>query len=247
MSGAAALTTEGIVKKFGGLVVLNGVSVVIPDGEIVGLIGPNGAGKTTFFNVVTGFLRPEAGEFSYYGQNATGRLPYQIARMGVSRTFQVVKPFPSLLVREGVMIGAYKNTSRRKTAEEIAAWAMDLVGIGGLAERRYGSCNLMQTKLVDLARCLATKPKMLLIDELAAGLTPAEMNELIDVLKRINRQEHITMCVVEHVIRFIMNLSNRIMVLHQGGIIAEGAPSEIVNNPAVVAAYLGESATGAQK
>jgi len=234
-----ALSAVEIVKKFGGLSVLDGIDVAIRDGEIVGLIGPNGAGKTTFFNIVTGFLKPDSGSFEYYGTPATGLLPFQIAKLRVSRTFQIVKPFPTLTVKEAAMIGAYRNTNKSEAAEDMAIRALKLVAMDGLEERRCDSCNLMQTKLVDLARCIATNPRIILIDELAAGVTPSEFEELADVLIDINKRG-ITMCVVEHVFRFISKVCSRILVLNDGKIIAEGSPEQIANDPKVLTAYLGE-------
>ncbi|MEM2237321.1 MAG: ABC transporter ATP-binding protein [Candidatus Caldarchaeum sp.] len=235
----AVLKVENLTKKFGAITALNNVSMSVNEHEIVGLIGPNGAGKTTLFNVVTGFLKPDSGRVKLFGEDVTGFNPHQIAFRGVARCFQVVKPFLGMTVFETVMVGAYLRTRDAKTAEAKAVEAMKLTGIYGLRNRMARELNTPQLKLVELARSLATKPRILLLDELVSGLTPTEVDHMTGLMRKLNIELGITILLVEHVMRFVMNISNRVVVLNHGEVISEGTPQEVSNDVKVIEAYLG--------
>lgn len=234
------LTVERVTKRFGGLRALHEVSFQMEEGKVLGIIGPNGAGKTTLFNVITGFLKPEEGRIFFYDEEITGKPPHVVAKMGIARTFQVVKPFPELTVEEAVKVGAYLRTNEEGKAMEVVDRVLKFIGLEGLRNKRGKELNLMQLKLTELARALATQPKLLLIDECAAGLTPAEIDGFIETVRKINREWGISIILIEHVMRFIMRASERIIVLHHGEKIFEGAPEEAYNDKRVIEAYLGE-------
>lgn len=242
MSGEPILRVEKVSKRFAGLMALNKVSLTLQKGRITGLIGPNGSGKTTLFNVITGFYKPEEGKIFFEGKDITGLPPHKVAALGIARTFQVVKPFGGLTVEEAVKIGAYKSASNEREAKEIVDWALSIVGLENVRKKKCAECNFVQMKLTEVARSLATKPKLLLLDEPASGLNPAEIDRFTEYLKHINKEYGITLCVVEHVMRFVMGLSDHVIVLHAGEKIAEGAPEEVSSNELVVKAYLGEEA-----
>ncbi len=234
------LEVKGVTKRFGGLTALSRVSFSVDEGSIIGIIGPNGAGKTTLFNVITGFLKPEEGEIIYDGRRITGMPPHQIARLGVARTFQIVKPFPELTVEEAVRVGAYLRAEEEAEVEEIVDDVLEFVGIEHLRDRYGKELNLIQLKLTEIARALATRPRLLLVDEAVAGLTPGEIDNIIEMMHRIDEERHITVCLIEHIMRFIMRVSERIIVLHHGEKIFEGSPEEAYEDEAVIKAYLGE-------
>ena len=236
------LEGKGVTKYFGGLAAVSDVDFNVEEGEVLGLIGPNGAGKTTLFNLISAALVPKPGTIRFKGENITGLKPYKICRMGVARTFQTVKIFPDLPVLSNVLLGSYFGTSANLSSADGVKKATELLGFVGL-EQMAGmpakDLTLANQKRLEVARALATDPELILLDELMAGLNPAELAEAMELVTRI-RDKGITVIMIEHVMKAIMNVCERIMVLHHGAKIAEGTPQEIATSKTVVKVYLGE-------
>ncbi len=234
------LDVKKVSRFFGGLSALTNVSFEVNKGDIVGLIGPNGAGKTTLFNVVNGFYKPSKGEVFFRDRTISGLKPHQICQQGIARTFQVVKPLQRMSVFDNVLASAFLRTTSRVAAAELA---LDILQFTGLSEEQNTISKglpLGMRKRLEIARALATQPELLLLDESFAGLNPTELNESIKIIRKI-REKGITIMIIEHHMKVIMSLSDRIVVLNYGEKIAEGTPQEIRHNPLVVEAYLGET------
>ncbi|MBA2273724.1 MAG: ABC transporter ATP-binding protein [Actinobacteria bacterium] len=236
------LETDGLTRRFGGLDAVSDVSVTVEQNSVVGFIGPNGAGKTTFINVVTGFLKPSAGRVVFDGNDVTGNRPWDVARAGVSRTFQIAKPFRDLTVRENVALGSmFGPGNSRSVAASLtdADEVLERVGLSERAEARPGELPIADTKRLELAKALAMKPRLLLLDEVMAGLRPAEIDNSIDLIRSLQK-DGLTIVVIEHVMKAILAVSDKVIVLHEGKRLAEGPPKEIASDDRVIEAYLGE-------
>jgi branched-chain amino acid transport system ATP-binding protein len=235
------LQVEGVSKRFGGLVAVDKVTFDLPEGQILGLIGPNGAGKTTLFNVINGVYPATQGRYSFLGKDVTGSKTYRMAHLGLARTHQVVKPLDELTVRENAMVGAcfghkdHSLSGAAKVAEEV----LKFVGLADRADQLAGSLNVAQKKRLEMARALSAQPSLLLLDEALAGLNRSEITAMLETIREI-REQGITIIMIEHVMHAIMNVSDRILVLNFGRLIAEGTPEEIANNEQVIEAYLGD-------
>lgn len=237
------LELENVSKAFGGLQALSRVSFTVEAGEAVGLIGPNGSGKSTLFNVVTGTFPPSSGTVRFNGADITGLSAHQVSQRGIGRSFQSVRPFMNLTVLQNVVVGSLYGSSAiasQNDARKRAEAVLELVNLADKASLPAHQLNVMQRKWLEIARTLATEPKLLLLDEFMAGLNPAEVQEGVEFIKRF-KDLGITVIVVEHIMKAIMNCSDRIVVLNAGMKIAEGAPADIVENPQVISAYLGSS------
>jgi branched-chain amino acid transport system ATP-binding protein len=237
------LNVEKLCKSFGGLKAINELDFHVEQGEIVGIIGPNGSGKTTFLNLITGFLKPNKGKITFQGEDITGMARYKVSQKGIARTFQLCKPFLDFTALQNVMVGrAYGQEPSKniKTAAIESREILDLVGLGNKAEILVKDLTVMERKRLELARALATKPSLLLLDELMAGLNLAEADEACKLISGI-RDSKITIIMVEHIVKAVTCISDRIMVLNMGEKIAEGCPDEIVHHPRVIEVYLGKS------
>ncbi|MFH1242914.1 MAG: ABC transporter ATP-binding protein [Pseudomonadota bacterium] len=236
------LEGKGVTKYFGGLAAVSNVNFNVEQGEVLGLIGPNGAGKTTLFNLISAALVPKPGAIRFKGQNITGLKPHQICRMGVARTFQTVKIFARMSVLENVVLGSYFGKSPRMPSADAVREATELlefVGLSAVKAIPAKDLPLANQKRLEVARALATNPELLLLDEIMAGLNPAEMAHAMELIRRI-RDKGITIVMIEHVMKAIMSVCERIMVLHHGEKIAEGTPKEIATSEKVIEVYLGE-------
>ncbi len=232
------LSAERVVKRFGGFTAVNGASLEVREGEIVGLIGPNGAGKSTFFNCLAGDLPVTEGTIRFDGTDVTRASPEAHARLGMARTFQVPVTFEDMSVVENVMVGAFLRHGSRAEAMRVAREVLAFTALDRVADQRAGGLGTPGRKRLEIARALATSPRLLLLDEALAGLTPAEVLTAIELVRRI-QQRGITIVIVEHIMEVILTLAERAVVFHQGAVIAEGPPRSVVDDPAVIAAYLG--------
>ena len=233
------LSAKNLTKNFGGLLAVGDFSFELEEKEILALIGPNGAGKTTVFNCLSGFLPPDEGEISFEGKLLGGLQPFQICQLGMARTFQIVKPFLTISVVDNVMVGALSREKSTARAEKRSLEIIEFVGLSDMAHKEAQGLPLPLRKRLELARALATQPKVLLLDEVMAGLNPTEVDELIALLNEVNRQG-ISIFLIEHVMRGVMALSQRVMVINYGVKIAEGTPGEVVKEKEVIEAYLGK-------
>lgn len=233
------LEVTDVSKSFRGLKAISDVSLHIRAGEILGLIGPNGAGKTTLFNLITGFLKTDSGQIVFAGQNIVGRRTHEICKIGITRTFQIVKPFSHLSTLENVAVGSYNTTSDKTKVEQKSWQILEFVGLDQKALEPASSLTLPDRKRLELARALATEPKLLLLDEVMAGLNPTEQHEIIALVLKI-RESGTTILIIEHHMRVIMGLSDRIVVIHHGEVIAEGEPQAVCDDRNVIEAYLGK-------
>lgn len=236
------LDVEGLYKSFGGLVAIKNLDFTVNEGEIVGLIGPNGSGKTTFFNLISGLLKPDAGKIRFDNRDITGVRPHQICQAGIARTFQLVRPFTRMSPLQNVMVGRAYGTEPAHSMRQAKSESEETLAFTGLARKKVAMAamlSLVDRKRLEIARALATKPKLLLLDEMMSGLNPAETEDAMSLVKKI-RDSGITLIVVEHVMRAVLGISDRVIVLNGGEKIAEGTPQEVASNRQVIEAYLGE-------
>ncbi len=236
---------SGVGKAFRGVHALSDVDLSVAEGEILGVIGPNGAGKTTLFNVMSGALNPDTGRVRLAGDDVTGRAPDRIARAGMVRTFQLMRPFASMTVAQNVGLAAQHHRLSAKALREHALDVVDRVGLGPWAHRTATDLPTAGLKRLELARALATRPKVLLLDEVLAGLVPAEREPVLDLLATLREQEGVTLVFIEHIMAAVMRLADRVLVLDQGRVLAVGSPAEVTSDPRVIDAYLGEEPTHA--
>jgi len=235
------LQVTGVSKRFGGLQALMRVTFDLPEKQILGLIGPNGAGKTTLFNVINGVYNPDEGRVIFQNKDITGKKPYDLAKRGLARTHQIVRPLNDLTVLENVMVGSCFGREEKGLAEaaSIAREVLEFVGLAERSDQLAGNLNVAQKKRLEMARSLASRPYLLLLDEVLAGLNPSEIGTMVETIRKI-REQGVTIIMIEHVMHALMNVSDRILVLDYGQQIAEGTPQEIANNEQVIEAYLGD-------
>jgi branched-chain amino acid transport system ATP-binding protein len=236
------LEVKGVTKRFGGLIACDNISFTVGEEEILGLIGSNGAGKTTLFNLISGTLKPTAGEIIFKGTKISGLEVNKICKLGITRTFQIVKPFQYLTVMENVLVGAFNRTNSYKLALEVCEEALEYLGLYKRRNLLASELTLAQKKKLEVARALATGPQILLLDEVMAGLNTSEVQEMMNIINKLRDERKLTIIAVEHVMKAIMGISDRIIVLNEGKKIAEGLPSDIIENPDVIRSYLGEKA-----
>jgi branched-chain amino acid transport system ATP-binding protein len=239
----ALLELKGVTKRFGGVAALNGVSASVTDGEILGVIGPNGAGKTTLLNCISGVYKPDAGDISWQGQSIKGKRPHNVARLGIGRTFQIVKPFGSMTVRENAAVGALFGSSQArrgpKEAFKDADRVLELVGLRAKADLEVTALTIPDRKRLEVARAVATQPKLLLLDEVMAGLNSVEVDEALDMVRAVHATG-VTVVLIEHVMRVIVGICTRAVVLDFGQVLVEGEPEAVLRDERVIQAYLGE-------
>jgi branched-chain amino acid transport system ATP-binding protein len=235
------LQVTGVSKRFGGLQALMRVTFDLPEKQILGLIGPNGAGKTTLFNVINGVYTPDEGRVIFLGSDVTAKKPYDLAQRGLARTHQIVRPLNDLTVLENVMVGSCFGREGKGLAEaaNTAREVLDFVGLASRSDQLAGNLNVAQKKRLEMARALASRPYLLLLDEVLAGLNQSEIGVMVETIRKI-REQGVTIIMIEHVMHALMNVSDRILVLDYGQQIAEGTPDEIANNEQVIQAYLGD-------
>ncbi len=242
MSGTALLETRGLGRRFGGLQAVSDVSFSVPKGQVLGVIGPNGAGKSTFINLVTGHIKPTSGQVLIDGKDLTGAKPWTIAHAGVARTFQIVKPFRGMTVRENVAAGVLYGPAHEKRmapALRRADEVLEEVGIAHLWDRAPGELSVADARRLELAKALALRPKLLLLDEVMAGLRPNEIEPSLELILRL-KEQGLAVVVVEHVMKAILAVSDQVLVLHQGKVLVSGEPRKVLADPRVIEAYLGK-------
>jgi branched-chain amino acid transport system ATP-binding protein len=237
------LRVDAISMRFGGLLAVDQASFDAPAGRITALIGPNGAGKTTLFAIIAGFLRPTAGRIVYDGADVTGLPPHKLARRGIARTFQIAQPFAGLTVRENIAVGAHLHRPSRAQALDAAGAVAQAVGLDGELDKLATALTVAGRKRLELARALAIEPRLLLLDEVLAGLNPSEIRDMVPVIRAI-ADRGVTIVMIEHVMQAVMSLAEHVYVLAEGRILAEGTPQQIAGDPRVVEAYLGRGAAG---
>jgi branched-chain amino acid transport system ATP-binding protein len=239
---SALLSVDGVSKRFRGLVAVDRVSFEVPEGAIFAVIGPNGAGKTTLFNMIAGELSLDGGAIAFAGERIDGLAPDQVCRRGIGRTFQLERPFPALSVEDNAIVGALLRRNNVDAARTHAHGVLRRLDLFDKRGQRASGLTLPDRKRLEVARALATDPKLLLLDEVMAGLRPTETDRIVAVLRELNRETGLTILLIEHVMRAVMALASRILVLHHGAAIAEGSPESVVRDPAVIESYLGVEA-----
>jgi branched-chain amino acid transport system ATP-binding protein len=235
----ALIEITDLNKNFGGLTVTKNLSMKVNEGQIYGVIGPNGAGKSTLFNQISGYIKPDSGQIVFNGKNIVGKQPHELCHAGIGRTFQIVKPFGSKTVLYNVAVGAFARTNSRSQALKRAEEVVKLVGLESRKDLQAKNLTIVDRKRLEVAKALATQPKLLLLDEVLAGLTPSEVDEAVELIKKIQKSG-ITIVMIEHVMRAVMALCERVLVINYGEPIAEGTPQEVTQNPQVITAYLGD-------
>ncbi len=239
---AELLVVQRLGKSFRGLRAVADASFTVPEGALVALIGPNGAGKTTIFNMIAGAFAPSEGEIRFAGRRVDGLRPDQVCAAGIGRTFQIVKPFAGLSVLDNVVVGALQRTRGVAEARALAARVLERLGLAPKRDALASALTLPDRKRLEVARALATQPRLLLLDEVMAGLRPTECDQMVAVLRELNQRDGVTILLIEHVMRAVMALAQQVVVLHHGQIVARGTPAQVVRDPAVLECYLGEDA-----